>query len=205
MPDLGAADGTTQTVYIGNLAFEATQDDLWRFLEARYGAVRSVRVMTDQQTHASRGYGFATFAAHRAAAEVCAGRQEGGRAGGQEGGRAGGPEPGCVVCRKVCRKGTCSTTRPGRLRARAAGGRGRPRCAAGVAAETIAPVGAPRAARSARGGGTRAAAPPLAAGALTRALATLHNATPVAARGLTRSRSASSVAWVRNGGGAIDA
>ena len=117
MPDLGAADGTTQTVYIGNLAFEATQDDLWRFLEARYGAVRSVRVMTDQQTHASRGYGFATFAAHRAAAEVCAGRQEGGRAGGQEGGRAGGPEPGCVVCRK----GTCSTTRrwpPARARAR---------------------------------------------------------------------------------------
>ena len=78
MPDLGAADGTTTSVYVGNLAFEATQDDLWRFLEARYGAVRSVRVMTDQDTGSSRGYAFATFAAHRAAAEVRPCRQLGG-------------------------------------------------------------------------------------------------------------------------------
>lgn len=46
-----------KTVYVGNLAFKATRDEL-RALFEPYGTVHSVRIMTDRQTRKPRGFGF---------------------------------------------------------------------------------------------------------------------------------------------------
>ena len=44
-------------IYIGNLSFKATKDDL-RTLFSHFGAVSSVRVITDRETGRSRGFAF---------------------------------------------------------------------------------------------------------------------------------------------------
>jgi RNA recognition motif-containing protein len=44
-------------IYIGNLPFSTTNDDLER-LFAEHGAVTSARVITDRDSGASRGFGF---------------------------------------------------------------------------------------------------------------------------------------------------
>jgi len=44
-------------IYVGNLPFSATEDEI-RQLFAQYGAVTSVAVITDRDTGAPRGFGF---------------------------------------------------------------------------------------------------------------------------------------------------
>jgi len=44
-------------IYVGNLPFSTTNDDLER-LFAEHGAVSSARVITDRDSGASRGFGF---------------------------------------------------------------------------------------------------------------------------------------------------
>lgn len=56
-----AANGETQSVFVGNLAFKASRDDL-RELFSKYGTVHSVRIMTDRATRRPRGFGFVEMA-----------------------------------------------------------------------------------------------------------------------------------------------
>src|SRR5919201_321904 len=44
-------------IYVGNLSYEATQDDLRQAFEA-YGQVSSVSIIMDKMTGRSRGFGF---------------------------------------------------------------------------------------------------------------------------------------------------
>jgi len=59
----GAASSTTtgegarKTIFVGNLAFKANRDEL-RALFEQYGAVYSVRIMTDRVTRRPRGFAF---------------------------------------------------------------------------------------------------------------------------------------------------
>ena len=48
-------------IYVGNLSFNTTEDEL-RQLFAEHGAVESVAVVTDRQTGQSRGFGFVEMA-----------------------------------------------------------------------------------------------------------------------------------------------
>ena len=47
----------TNKVYVGNLPFEVTDDDLQELFEA-HGAVTSAKVITDRETGRPRGFGF---------------------------------------------------------------------------------------------------------------------------------------------------
>ena len=47
----------TQKIYVGNLPYEATEDEL-ETLFAAYGEVLSVALPTDRETGRARGYGF---------------------------------------------------------------------------------------------------------------------------------------------------
>ena len=47
----------TKRLYVGNLAFSATSDDL-RELFGQYGGVTSADVIKDRETGRSRGFGF---------------------------------------------------------------------------------------------------------------------------------------------------
>jgi len=44
-------------IYVGNLSFETTEGELKGFFEA-YGAVDSAKIIVDQFTNRSRGFGF---------------------------------------------------------------------------------------------------------------------------------------------------
>lgn len=44
-------------IFVGNLAWQATEDDLKSLFE-QYGAVVSVKIVSDQYTGRSRGFGF---------------------------------------------------------------------------------------------------------------------------------------------------
>jgi RNA recognition motif-containing protein len=44
-------------LYVGNLSFETTEDDL-KELFGRAGAVETVRIITDRDTGRSKGFGF---------------------------------------------------------------------------------------------------------------------------------------------------
>lgn len=44
-------------IYVGNLSYEATQDDIRQAFEA-HGAVSSVQIIMDKMTGRSRGFGF---------------------------------------------------------------------------------------------------------------------------------------------------
>jgi RNA recognition motif-containing protein len=46
-----------KTIYVGNLAYTATEDDL-RTLFAAHGAVTAVRVALDKETGKARGFAF---------------------------------------------------------------------------------------------------------------------------------------------------
>lgn len=48
-------------IYIGNLPFSATEDEI-RNLFSAYGTVESVRLMTDRETGRLRGFGFIEMA-----------------------------------------------------------------------------------------------------------------------------------------------
>ncbi len=47
----------TTTLYVGNLPWNTTPDDLTNFF-AQYGEVLSSRIITDRETGRSRGFGF---------------------------------------------------------------------------------------------------------------------------------------------------
>lgn len=48
-------------IYVGNLAYGTTDDDL-RAAFARFGAITSARVVFDKETGRSRGFGFVEMA-----------------------------------------------------------------------------------------------------------------------------------------------
>lgn len=50
----------TLRIYVGNLAWRTTADDL-QHLFASYGQVRDAQVLTDRETGRSRGFGFVTM------------------------------------------------------------------------------------------------------------------------------------------------
>lgn len=52
-----AGNGAITSLYVGNLAYNAQRDALRQLFE-QYGAVSSVRIMTDRATRRPRGYGF---------------------------------------------------------------------------------------------------------------------------------------------------
>ena len=67
-------------IYVSNLSFNVTDDDLEGFF-AEYGEVSSARVITDKFTGKSRGFGFVEMpndeAARKAIAELDGGKVEG--------------------------------------------------------------------------------------------------------------------------------
>jgi cold-inducible RNA-binding protein len=71
----------TKKIYVGNLAFQTTENDL-NDLFAPYGAVESVTIITDRETGRSKGFGFVSMddaPAEKAISELN-GREHGGRA-----------------------------------------------------------------------------------------------------------------------------
>jgi len=70
-PPYGVGDGTDDlatvctlasgepcvNIFVGNLAFTTTEQDLRQLFEP-YGAVDTIRIMTDRETGRSRGFGF---------------------------------------------------------------------------------------------------------------------------------------------------
>jgi RNA recognition motif-containing protein len=53
-------DKQDTTIYVGNLPWKATEDDLTS-LFAEFGQIRDVRIIQDPATGRSRGYGFVEF------------------------------------------------------------------------------------------------------------------------------------------------
>lgn len=49
-----------QQVFIGNLAYQTTEDDLREHF-SQFGEVEQVKIPTDRETKRSRGFGFITF------------------------------------------------------------------------------------------------------------------------------------------------
>lgn len=49
------------SVYVGNLSFNTIEDDLRRFFDESCGYVKRVRIIYDNQTQKSRGFGFVYF------------------------------------------------------------------------------------------------------------------------------------------------
>ena len=56
-------------IYVGNLSYEATEDDL-KELFGQHGEVQSVAIIKDHYSGRSRGFGFVTMADRRNAAEA---------------------------------------------------------------------------------------------------------------------------------------
>lgn len=68
-------------IYIGNLAFETTDEELTMLLSAA-GDAHNVKIVRDQRTGMARGYGFAEFDSEEdaiTAIEFLSGRRFGGR------------------------------------------------------------------------------------------------------------------------------
>src|SRR4030095_3707507 len=59
----------SKKLYIGNLPFSATEDELRKIFE-RHGSVDSVSVITDRDTGRARGFGFVEMAETTAAADA---------------------------------------------------------------------------------------------------------------------------------------
>jgi len=53
-------DSNTMKLYVGNLSFETTENDLQDLFE-QHGQVNEVRLMTDRMTGKSRGFAFVTM------------------------------------------------------------------------------------------------------------------------------------------------
>ena len=95
-----------KNIYVGNLSWDATADDLLRLFE-RFGAVTRAQVVMDRETGRSRGFGFVEMADDNEATKAIGDlngtefqnrtltvnearpREEGGGAGGAGGGRGG--------------------------------------------------------------------------------------------------------------------
>ena len=56
-------------IYVGNLSFEATEDDL-REVFGRYGQVTSAKIIMDRDTGKSRGFAFVEMADNAAGAKA---------------------------------------------------------------------------------------------------------------------------------------
>ena len=70
----------SQSIYVGNLSFQTTADEL-REMFAAYGEVTRAQVTTDRETGRSRGFGFVEMAAGGPEAIAALnGKQLGGRA-----------------------------------------------------------------------------------------------------------------------------
>jgi RNA recognition motif-containing protein len=71
----------TKTLYVGNLPWAVTEEDLVRAV-SQYAQVTSARVVTDRETGKSRGFGFVEVGEEQAPAVVEAlnGAEWGGRA-----------------------------------------------------------------------------------------------------------------------------
>ena len=69
-----------QKIYVGNLPYEATEDEL-ETLFAAYGEVLSVALPTDRETGRARGFGFVEMSATEAAQAIAGvnGKDFGGR------------------------------------------------------------------------------------------------------------------------------
>jgi cold-inducible RNA-binding protein len=67
-----AAKDVAVNIYVGNMAFTATEADL-RALFEPYGAVEQIKLITDQYTGRARGFGFVEMADRRAAQAAIAG------------------------------------------------------------------------------------------------------------------------------------
>jgi hypothetical protein len=61
--------GEKMTVFVGNLAFKASPDEL-NELFAKYGTVHSVRIMKDRATRRPRGFAFVEMEANGAAKAI---------------------------------------------------------------------------------------------------------------------------------------
>ena len=61
-------------IYVGNLAFSATEDEVRQLFEA-YGAVDQVNIITDRETGRPRGFGFVEMPDSTAARAAIAGLQ----------------------------------------------------------------------------------------------------------------------------------
>jgi RNA recognition motif-containing protein len=69
------------TLFIGNLPYSATEDDLKTLFET-VGTVVSVRIVRDRETHRARGFGFVEYEAASCAQTAIlefSGRRIGGR------------------------------------------------------------------------------------------------------------------------------
>jgi len=70
----------SKKMYVGNLPFSSTEDDL-RDLFSQYGEVKSANIIYDRETGRSRGFGFVEMAEESAdsAMEALNGNEFGGR------------------------------------------------------------------------------------------------------------------------------
>jgi RNA recognition motif-containing protein len=68
------AKDVSVNIFIGNLAFSATEDELRQLFEP-YGAVDRVNLITDQYTGRARGFGFVEMSDSRAAQSAIQGLQ----------------------------------------------------------------------------------------------------------------------------------
>lgn len=68
-PVRAADSGETRSIFVGNLAYRASKDELEQ-LFGQYGVVRSVRIMTDRLTRRPRGFGFVEMEANGALAAI---------------------------------------------------------------------------------------------------------------------------------------
>jgi RNA recognition motif-containing protein len=59
-------------MYIGNIAFDATEEDL-RNLFSEYGEIESIKIIKDQFTDRSRGFGFIEMVDEKDAKKAMAG------------------------------------------------------------------------------------------------------------------------------------
>ncbi|WP_299726570.1 RNA-binding protein [uncultured Endozoicomonas sp.] len=69
-----------RTLYIGNLAYTAVEDDLEHAFEA-FGVIEDIKLMRDRETGRSRGFAFITFEkdAEAEAARAMDGKEVAGR------------------------------------------------------------------------------------------------------------------------------
>lgn len=76
----GGAEAVIKTLFVGNLPWSATQEDLQRLFEP-HAEVIAARIATDRETGRSRGFGFVEVPADQAEAAIAAvnGRNFGGR------------------------------------------------------------------------------------------------------------------------------
>ena len=69
--DTLALGDTDMNIFVGNLAFATTEQDLRQLFEP-YGTVDTIRIMTDRDTGRSRGFGFVEMPDRHAAQDAIA-------------------------------------------------------------------------------------------------------------------------------------